>query len=463
MVDNDLISKDSQVQILYIFTPVLSAILTKILNQGFGNVNLLSQNLCCFDPVPPTINHLTHIAILGGGAAGFFAALSVAEHNADTQIVIYEKNAKLLQKVKVSGGGRCNVTHHCFMPYKLAQNYPRGEKLLAALFKVFQAEDTVNWFENRGVGLKTEQDGRIFPASDSSQTIIDCFIEQAKKYGIKIKLNHSIEKIKLANNQFKLQFANGELATADKVIVATGGYNNAASYQFLADLGHTIVPPVPSLFTFNDSQKQFADLSGIAVASAIVKIAGTKFENRGPLLITHWGLSGPAVIKLSAWAAEYLALQGYVFTALVNWTGIEKEEQLKKELTAFKNIHPKKKIATNQLLDIPLRLWMRICELAEIEESKIWAEMSQKQWNKLIENLYRSPFHIKGKTTFKEEFVICGGVDLNQIDIHTMESKLVKGLHFAGEVLHIDGVTGGFNFQSAWSTGWIAGKNINQS
>ncbi len=400
------------------------------------------------------------IAVIGGGAAGFFASISASEANPNAQIMIYEKTSKLLQKVKVSGGGRCNVTHHCFASYKLAKNYPRGEKQLNELFKVFQAKDTVAWFEARGVKLKIEADGRIFPVSDSSQTIIDCFVDEIRKHGIQIHTNFAIEKVTKVGNQFHLQFLNGEKAQVDKVIVATGGYNNIHSYQYLSDLGHGIISPVPSLFTFNDSQKYFAELSGISVPNGIVKIAGTKFENFGPLLITHWGLSGPAVIKLSAWAAEYLASQSYAFTALVNWTGIDKEEELKTQLATFKNNHPKKKITTNPLLEIPARLWMKISELAEIEENRIWAEISQKQYNKLIENLYRCTFYIKGKTTFKDEFVTCGGIDLSEIDLTTMESKLISGLYFAGEVLNIDGITGGFNFQSAWTTAWIAGKSV---
>ncbi|MFN0050325.1 MAG: aminoacetone oxidase family FAD-binding enzyme, partial [Cytophagales bacterium] len=327
-------------------------------------------------------------------------------------------------------------------------------------FKIFQAKDTFEWFENRGVKLKIEEDGRIFPISDNSQSIIDCFIDLTYEHGIQLKLNYSIEKITKTAFGFDLKFTNNEIVQANKVIIATGGYNNMSSYQFLVDLGHTIHAPIPSLFTFNDSQKQLVDLSGLSVSNAIVKIASSKFENQGPLLITHWGLSGPAVIKLSAWAAEYLAGQNYVFTALVNWTGIPKEDELKAQLADYKIIHPKKKIVTNQLFGIPLRLWGKICEMAEINEERIWAEISAKQFNKLVENLFRCAFQIKGKTTFKDEFVTCGGVDLKEINVQTMESKLVKDLFFAGEVLHIDGITGGFNFQSAWTTGFIAGKNI---
>lgn len=401
------------------------------------------------------------IAILGGGASGFFAAITAAENNAQAKITIYEKHAKVLQKVKVSGGGRCNVTHHCFTSYKLAENYPRGQKPLKELFKVFQAKDVVDWFEKRGVKLKIEEDGRIFPESDNSQSIIDCFIDQIHHLGIELKLNHGIVGIEKSKNMFKLHFGENKIETADKVIVATGGFNNLDAYKFVANLGHKIFPPIPSLFTFNDSQKLLVDLSGLSVPNAIVKIASTKFENQGPLLITHWGLSGPAVIKLSAWAAEYLANENYVFTALVNWTGIFKEEELKAQLQQFKNDHPKKKISTNQLFGIPLRLWQRFCEFSDIDEQKIWGEIGSKQFNKLVEHLFRFPFQIKGKTTFKEEFVTCGGVDLDEINLVTMESKKVEGLFIVGELLNIDGVTGGFNFQSAWTTAWIAGKNIN--
>ncbi len=399
------------------------------------------------------------IAIIGGGAAGFFAAISAAEFHHGAEVTIYEKTSKYLQKVKVSGGGRCNVTHHCFASYKLAENYPRGEKQLKELFKKFQAKDTVEWFETKGVKLKIETDGRIFPVSDNSQTIIECFLNECNRLGINLISNANVTQIASAGNQFELHFLNKTKVIADKIIIATGGYSNITAYQYLNDLGHIIIPPVPSLFTFNDSQKHFADLSGLSVPNAIVKITGTKFINQGPLLITHWGLSGPAIIRLSAWAAEYLAQQQYTFTALVNFTGIEKEEELKNQLQHFRNLHPKKKVSTNPIFDLPSRLWLKLCLLAEIEDTKIWAELSQKQLNKLIENLYRCPFQIKGKTTFKEEFVTCGGIDLAEIDLETMESKKVKGLFFAGEVLNVDGITGGFNFQSAWTTGWIAGRS----
>jgi len=397
------------------------------------------------------------LIVIGGGAAGFFGAITAAEMNSKLSILILEKTTKLLSKVKVSGGGRCNVTHHCFEPTPLSKHYPRGSKELKSLFRIFQAKDIVEWFEARGVKLKTEEDGRMFPVTDNSQTIIDCFLDESQKLNIKIKLHSEVRKITTSKNGFILEL-NGEEFNARKVLIATGGYNNLQNYQWLKPF--PIINPIPSLFTFNDSHKDFKDLMGVAVASAEVKIAGSKFSETGPLLITHWGLSGPAVIKLSAWAAEYLHERKYEFTALVNWTGTVGEEELRKELQKLNAFHGKQKIFINPLYKIPSRLWVRLCELAEIDENRTWAELQRRNQNKLVEFMIRCPFEIKGKTTFKEEFVTCGGIDLKSIDLETMESKLVKGIYFAGEALNIDGETGGFNFQAAWTTAYVAAKSI---
>lgn len=396
------------------------------------------------------------LIVIGGGAAGFFGAINAAKLNESLKIIILEKSTKLLSKVKVSGGGRCNVTHQCFSPTALAQHYPRGQRQLKNLFHQFQATDTVDWFKKQGVELKAEEDGRMFPTTDSSQTIVDCFLQAAKRLGIEIKLNSEVIGIERAANHFIVHAK--ETFTTRKILIATGGYNKPENYQWLADLGHEIIKPIPSLFTFNDSDREFANLMGVAVPNAEVRIAGTKFSQIGAVLITHWGLSGPAVIKLSAWAAVYLYQQNYTFTTLVNWTGVS-EKVVRDSLMLLKE-DGKKKVVGNQLFGLPKRLWEFLCMKAGVDENKIWTELSHKQINRLIEYLYACPFHIKGKTTFKEEFVTCGGVALTEIEIQSLESKIVPGLFFAGEALDIDGETGGFNFQSAWTTAWVAARSI---
>jgi predicted Rossmann fold flavoprotein len=388
------------------------------------------------------------LVVIGGGAAGFFGAIRAAEMNDGIKICILEKTTKLLSKVRVSGGGRCNVTHHEFNPTGLASHYPRGEKLLRTLFKKFQAKDTVQWFEANEVSLKTEDDGRMFPTTDTSQTIIDCFVTKAIRHKIKIEMGRNVTDIKFGDDAFTVSSADAFSVHSKKILIATGGSPSINSYDFISALGHTIIQPIPSLFTFNDPGKKFNDLMGLSVNDAEVRIAKTKFSNRGPVLITHWGLSGPAIIRLSAWAAEYLHQQKYDFTVHVNWTGTWTEEKIQEFFRAHKSERGKQ------------RLWTRLCELAEVPGEKIWAEMPQRNINKLTENLIRCPFQIKGKTTFKEEFVTCGGVDLKDVDMTTMESRKQKNLFFAGEVLNIDGETGGFNFQSAWTTANTAAANM---
>jgi len=399
------------------------------------------------------------LVVIGGGAAGFFGAITAAEMNPNISILILEKTTKLLSKVRVSGGGRCNVTHHCFESTPLSKHYPRGSKELKSLFRKFQAKDIVDWFESKGVRLKTEEDGRIFPVTNNSQTIIDCFLREAEQHQIEIKLQSEVKEINPDKNGFILDSSSGKISTR-KILIATGGYNSLQNYGWLKSM--PIINPIPSLFTFNDSDKKFKDLMGVAVKEAEIKIAGTKFSETGPILITHWGLSGPAVIKLSAWAAEYLYEKHYTFTALVNWTGQISEESLRKDLQELNIHHGRQKINNNPLYKIPSRLWTRLCELAEIDNNRTWAELPRKNLNRLVEFIIRCPFEIKGKTTFKEEFVTCGGVDLKSIDLDAMESKLVKGIYFAGEVLNIDGETGGFNFQAAWTTAYLAAKAISE-
>ncbi|HEY5826316.1 MAG TPA: NAD(P)/FAD-dependent oxidoreductase [Cyclobacteriaceae bacterium] len=398
------------------------------------------------------------LIVIGGGAAGFFGAINAAEMSAGLRVLILEKSTKLLSKVKISGGGRCNVTHHCFSPAPLSQHYPRGQRPLKNLFHQFQATETVVWFEKRGVKLKAEEDGRMFPVTDDSQTIIDLFLEAVRKLKIEIELSQEVIRIEKREEQFIIHTTHNQFLST-KVLVAMGGHNKIENYKWLAESGHEIVKPIPSLFTFNDSEKEFTSLMGVAVPDAEVKIASTKFSQRGPVLITHWGLSGPAVIKLSAWAADYLHEQNYTFTALVNWIGLP-ETEIRNTLMELKQANSKKQITSSTLFNLPKRLWEQLCAKAEIEDKKIWADLPNKSINRLIELLYCCPFKIRGKTTFKEEFVTCGGVALTDVDFNTMESKKTPGLYFAGEVLNIDGETGGFNFQAAWTTSYVAAKAI---
>lgn len=400
------------------------------------------------------------LIVIGGGAAGFFGAINAAMMKPSLNILILEKSTKLLSKVRVSGGGRCNVTHHCFEATPLSKHYPRGQKELKKLFREFQAKDTVDWFRQIGVELKTEKDGRMFPVTDSSETIIQAFLKKAEEYNITIKTSCGVSSILPQQNHFNLMCENGGEFSARKILVAMGGHPQSSAYNLIQNTGHTLVAPIPSLFTFNDSEKEFKDLMGVAVPNAIVKIAGTKFSQQGPVLITHWGLSGPAVIKLSSWAAEYLYEKKYEFTALINWTGSLGEEEVRKILVEQREKFPKRKIMGNPLFNLPTRLWERLTMLAEFNDVTLWGEAPQKKINRLVELLIRCPFNIKGKTTFKEEFVTCGGVDWKDIDLETMESKIMPGIYFAGEVINMDGETGGFNFQAAWTTANVAARAI---
>ncbi len=402
------------------------------------------------------------LIVIGGGAAGFFGAIQSASMKPELRILILEKSSKLLSKVRVSGGGRCNVTHNCFNQSQFAQHYPRGQKALKSLFREFAVKEVVEWFRSKDVNLKTEGDGRMFPVTDRSETIIGCFLREAERLGITIKMNSPVSSITRNGELLWVETSAKEQFVSTSVLVATGGHPGTDAYRWLVEMGHSLRKPIPSLFTFNDSRKEFTDLMGISVPDATVRITGTKFLEQGPVLITHWGLSGPCVIKLSAWAAEHLHSANYQFTALVNWIGRTREEELRKILTAFKVEKGKLKIISNPMFNLPARLWQRLCALSEIEDTKIWSELSFRSMNKLIEHLIRCPFEIKGKTTFKEEFVTCGGIDLRDIDLDTMESKVFRNVYFAGEVLDIDGETGGFNFQSAWTTAFIAAKSITQ-
>ncbi|ALJ00837.1 BaiN/RdsA family NAD(P)/FAD-dependent oxidoreductase [Rufibacter tibetensis] len=407
------------------------------------------------------------VVVIGGGAAGFFGAITCAEANPHLKVLLLEKTSKLLSKVRVSGGGRCNVTHACFQPLAFSHHYPRGQKALKKLLPLFGANDTVAWFEKRGVKLKTEADGRMFPLSNSSETIVECLLQAARNAGVEIKTSLGVNAIEVQKEaptpeRFKLVLSNGETIYANKVLVSTGGNAKPENYEWLQTLGHSIDVPVPSLFTLNVPGSPFKDLQGISVPKAKVKLTGQKLETEGPLLITHWGLSGPAVLRFSAWGAKLMFGLGYNGTALVNWVPDVTEDHVRQQLLQQRQSSPRKTVFTNPLFQLPTRLWQRLCELAEVPESVKWAELPGKAQNKLIELLIRTPFEVKGKTTFKEEFVTCGGIKLEELYLERMESRIVPGLFFAGEVVDIDGITGGFNFQAAWTGGYLAGKAMAQ-
>ncbi len=404
---------------------------------------------------------MLRVIVVGGGAAGFFAAINVAELYKDTEVVLIEKTHKLLAKVIVSGGGRCNVTHACFDNGLLVTHYPRGEKELRSAFSKFTTIDTIEWFKKRGINLKTEDDGRMFPESNTSETIANGLLRMAHDLGVKIKTSIAIKEIVINDDKtFTLKTDTEYSPQCDKLIIACGGNAKPENYNWLRNIGHTIVPPVPSLFTFNIPNNEITKLMGVSVPSAKIKIANTKLETEGPLLITHWGLSGPAVLKTSAWGARILNGMNYDFTVQVNWLPSYKEEALRSLFIEYKEKNAPKNIGGNSPIEIPKRLWEFFLHNADINEMSRWADLNKKQLNILVNTLLNDSYEVKGKTTFKEEFVTCGGVSLKEIDFSTMQSKLIPNLFFAGEVLDIDGVTGGFNFQNAWTTAWIAAQGI---
>lgn len=402
------------------------------------------------------------IIIVGGGAAGFFCAVNTARLNPKAKVIILEKTNKLLAKVRISGGGRCNVTHHCFDNRELVKNYPRGEKELQNCFNRFSAVDTIQWFEERGIKLKTEDDGRMFPITNASETIINCLLQEARQYNVDIRTNCGVHKItpNASTNTFILTLANGELLPCDKLVIATGGNPKKTNYDWLHELGHTIEEPLPSLFTFNIPDNNLTALMGVSVPQAKVKIGGHKLEYEGAVLITHWGLSGPAILKLSAWGAKILHALHYHFTVYINWLPKWNEEKLRKLFDNIRSENSAKLIVNTNALDFPKRLWAYFLYKAEITDKLRWADLPKKKCNTLINVLIRDEYTVSGKTTFKEEFVTCGGINLKEIDLKTMQSNIVPNLYFVGEVLNIDGITGGFNFQNAWTTGWIAAMDM---
>lgn len=398
------------------------------------------------------------IAIIGGGAAGFFAALSAKKHFPKTQVTIYEKSGKVLSKVKISGGGRCNVTNACFSNRELAAFYPRGENYLRKAFEQFNTQSTIEWFESRGVKLKTYPDNCIFPQSNDSQSIIDCFLKEAVDLGIEIKLNQSITHLDCATDGFTLYTRDTHFHT-DRIIVTTGGQPKRSGLEWLEKLGHEIIEPIPSLFTFNMPQNPIRELMGNVVEKATVKVEGTKLMGKGPLLVTHWGMSGPAILQLSAWGARILAERNYEFAVLVNWLDELKEDALRAQFQKIIEEHEGKKVANLNPFPMTSRLWNYLLHKSEIHPEMRWKELGKKNINKLVNTLLNDRYDVSGKTTFKEEFVTAGGIALTDVDFKTMQSKKVPNMFFAGELLDIDGITGGFNFQAAWTTGFIAGKS----
>jgi predicted Rossmann fold flavoprotein len=399
------------------------------------------------------------VIVIGGGAAGFFSAINCKHLNPGYDVKILEKTTKLLSKVLVSGGGRCNVTHHCFDIRQLVKNYPRGEKELLQVFSRFAVEDTIRWFKEQGVELKTEADGRMFPVSNKSETIANCFLHLAKKLDIEVITQCEVKKI-TKTDHFEFKTTKGDLE-ADTVICSMGGNNKMEGYQLIKDLGHTIISPIPSLFTINLPGEEIKkELQGIAVKEATVSIEKTKFTYTGPLLVTHWGLSGPAVLKLSAFAAPHFFETQYRNTILINWTGNLKLIEVNDALNQMRFDSSKSMVTNLPMFELPRRLWEFLVKKAGIRTDTNWANIPKQQVNKLAEILSRDVYKMEGKTTFKEEFVTAGGIDLKEINFKTMESKLVPGLFFCGEVLNIDGITGGFNFQSAWSTAWVCASSL---
>ncbi len=402
------------------------------------------------------MNQNFDIIIVGGGAAGFFTVINIVEKNPKLKVAILERGSEVLSKVRISGGGRCNVTHACFEPNELVKFYPRGEKELRGPFHQFCSGDTIEWFSNHGVELKIEDDGRMFPVSNSSQTIIDCFIQATQKLGITILTGQSVQSIFKKENLWKIETQNENYIT-EKLILATG--SNPKIWEMLQTFGHAIVNPVPSLFTFNIKDPRIKELPGVS-AIVSVKVKDTKLTSTGPLLITHWGMSGPAILKLSAWGARILFEKNYQFTIFVNWLNDVAADDAEKTLKELKQENAKKAVSKKSPFDFPNRLWESLVFASNISEETKWADLSKVQLQNLANQLTNSSFHVNGKSTFKEEFVTAGGIDLKEINFKTMESKLHKNLYFAGEIVNIDAVTGGFNFQNAWTSGFILANSI---
>ncbi|MBP0000822.1 MAG: NAD(P)/FAD-dependent oxidoreductase [Cyanobacteria bacterium SID2] len=396
------------------------------------------------------------VIVIGGGAAGFFGSIACATANPDARVTLLEASRKPLHKVRISGGGRCNVTHACFDPVELVKHYPRGEKALRGPLTRFQPRDTVRWFEERGVKLKTESDGRMFPTTDNSETIARCLFDSAIELGVVLAKQSPVVAVRKDATEFVLTLKGGETRRADRILLATG--SSPKGYQLARELGHSIVDPVPSLFTFNIVEPMLNDLAGVSVPESIVRLPEAKLSQSGPLLVTHWGLSGPAILKLSAWGARFLHDRSYRTPLVVNWLPKHNPETLRQHLLFTKSNSPKKSIGTFSPVELPRRLWLYHLVRLDIDTGKRWAELSKKEIDRLVRQLLQCEYSIAGKGIFKDEFVTCGGVKLKEVNFKTLESRRCPNLYFAGEILDIDGVTGGFNFQNAWTTGWLAGR-----
>jgi predicted Rossmann fold flavoprotein len=402
------------------------------------------------------INSKYDIIVVGGGAAGFFTAINIVEKNPKFKVAILERGKEVLTKVRISGGGRCNVTHACFIPNDLVKFYPRGEKELRGPFHKFCSGDTIAWFEKHGVELKIEEDGRMFPVSNSSQTIIDCFLTTTKKLGIEVLTGQSVQSIFKNEEYWKVETQQDTFVSKD-LVMTTG--SNPKIWEMLQDLGHTIVPAVPSLFTFNIKDNRIKDLMGVS-AMASVKVKNSRLEASGPLLITHWGMSGPGILRLSAWGARELAEKNYQFTIIVNWLNDTTLEETTNILRELKLEHAKKAVSKKSPFDFPNRLWESIVLASAIDHETKWADLTKNQLTNLAHQLTNAEFQVNGKSTFKEEFVTAGGIDLKEINFKTMESKILPNLYFAGEIVNIDAITGGFNFQNAWTGGFIVANSL---
>ncbi|MEO0456922.1 MAG: NAD(P)/FAD-dependent oxidoreductase [Cyanobacteria bacterium P01_A01_bin.114] len=404
-----------------------------------------------------------HIAVIGGGAAGFFGAIAASTSSTShVRVTLFEAGPEPLAKVRISGGGRCNVTHHCFEPRQLVQNYPRGSKALLGPFSRFQPKDTVAWFRRHGVLLKTEADGRMFPTTDDSETIVDCLMQAADEMGVRVRTRSAVVKVEKTGDCFQVELKSGEIIRCDRILLATG--SSPQGHRIAQSLGHTLEPPVPSLFTFNVPDKALHKLSGLSVDPVDLKLKLAEVKKpllqTGPLLITHWGFSGPAVLKLSAWGARLLHGQRYQATLQVNWLPGLSQAQVRQTLIQIKAERAKRAIVNYTPFSLPKRFWQYLCDRCKIAPQATWANLTKQALNQLVEGLTQGQYLIQGKGVFKEEFVTCGGVRLKEVDFKRMVSRACPGLYFAGEILDIDGVTGGFNFQSAWTTGWLAGQAI---
>ena len=403
---------------------------------------------------------MRNLIVIGGGAAGIFCAVNAARRDPSLQVTVLEKTGKLLSKVKVSGGGRCNVTHACFEIGEMAKRYPRGGQFVRKAFHRWFTTDTIGWFRERGVELKTEEDGRMFPVSNSSQTIIDCLMKEVNLRGVEIRMMAEVKDVERVGEEFRVHLAGGRTLSANYICIACGGYPKSGMFEWIERLGHSIEPPVPSLFTFNMPGHPITKLMGVSVPEAQVKIAGSKLVERGPLLITHWGLSGPVVLRLSAWGARELAGKDYNFTVQVNWLAGASEQDVRGRLQEIRYDWAAQKTGSKNPWGLPQRLWEFFLSAAGIGGELRWADLPVAAQNKLVGQLCAGSFPVQGKTTFKEEFVTAGGVKLVEIDPNTGQSRKVAGLFFAGEILDVDGITGGFNFQHAWTSGWIAADTI---